>query len=215
MKYVYLILLLALFYSQTAEFAQPADSAVSKLTLRAVLEKLRTTEGFNYIYCDNLVGNIQIDPASAAAATENNIKSLLNRHRLGIKYFGEKNAVIFLKKETAKNNYGSVIVKNILEPGSAEIVEPKIISDLPPVYPAGAVKENVEGTVKIKLFITAKGSVIRTVIQKSSGSAVLDSATVDYAGKLRFIPAKVNGADHSIWLSMIFRYYIKNKMSSE
>lgn len=183
-------------------------------TLGAVLEKMRTASGLNFVYGNGSVGDIRIDTAIEGNLTIKNLKKLLNRYNLSFKFYGKENAVIYKKKESRvkkEKNVGTVVIKNIIDYDTADIIEPKLISETSPVYPRKAVIRNIEGTVKIKILITQKGNVYTTVIQKSSGSPVLDSATVDYAKNLKFIPAKVNGIDHTIWLSMIFQYYIKNK----
>jgi TonB family protein len=74
------------------------------------------------------------------------------------------------------------------------------------------VSGNIEGTVRIKLFVTTKGDVFKTIVQKSSGSALLDSAAVNYASKLKFIPAQINGEYRNIWLYKDFKYYIEKKL---
>ena len=194
---------------QSAGGTDSPDSG--KEPLRVVLEKMRTESGLNFVYGDNSVGNINVNAEFALNPTKENIKKLLKLYNLGCKYFGQNNAVIYFKKDTTKKNYGSIVIKNVFENDSADIVEPKIISGDAPVYPRMAVISKIEGTVRIKLLITKEGDVFKTVLQKTSGSALLDSATIEYASKLKFIPAQIKGIPLNIWFSMIFEYYIKNK----
>lgn len=206
--FIFLITALQVLCQSSAGTDSP-DSR--KQPLRVVLEKIRTESGLNFVYGDNSVGNISINSGFALNPTKENIKKFLKQYNLACRYFGQKNAVIYFKKDTAKKNYGSIVIKNIFENDSADIVEPKIISGDAPVYPRMAVISKIEGTVRIKLLITKEGDVFKTVLQKSSGSALLDSATVEYARKLKFIPAQIKGTPLNIWFSMIFEYYIKNK----
>ncbi len=187
-------------------------------TLGTVLEKMRTESGVNFIYASGSVGDIRIDTVIPGNLSIDNLEKLLAHYNLSCRFFGKDNAVIFKNKarrEKKEKNIGTVVIKNITDYDTADIIEPKLITETSPVYPRKAVIDNIEGTVKIKLLITQGGNVYKTVIQKSSGSQVLDSATVEYANKLKFIPAQVNGENHIIWLSMVFQYYITNKWIRE
>ena len=194
-------------------FSQSLDNG--KLELKTILEKMRTETGLNFIYGDNIVGHIKADSNNTENFNEENLKKMLNDCNLAYKFFGNKDVVIFKKSIKKRKNSGTVVIKNILENDSGNIIEPKIISGVLPVYPPEAVSGNIEGTVRIKLYVTTKGDVFKIIVQKSSGSALLDSAAVNYASKLKYIPAKVNGKYCNIWLYKDFKYYIVNKHNSK
>ncbi|HEX3673781.1 MAG TPA: energy transducer TonB [Rhizomicrobium sp.] len=67
--------------------------------------------------------------------------------------------------------------------------------DCPPeiFYPASAWKAHEEGTTMIAFRVTAEGKVEDIRINKSSGSAALDLATVLCASYWRYVPATQNG----------------------
>jgi len=75
--------------------------------------------------------------------------------------------------------------ENITQPTLKK--EPKLI------YPIPAQQKNIMGTTTVMFIISKEGSVLKTRIQKSSGSNVLDLAAENYCKKLEFFPAKENG----------------------
>lgn len=70
------------------------------------------------------------------------------------------------------------------------VVPPRLIARVEPTYPSAARKNEVEGTTRVRLLVSADGSVESVGISKSSGSDLLDSAAVDAAGQWEFTPAK-------------------------
>ncbi len=179
-------------------------------SLSSVLEKMRTRGGLNFIYSGNAVKNIRVDSKYSDKLTGEELKNILKRNGLACRYFEEKNIVIYEDIEPPKKNYARVEIKNIINKDPGYIKEPQIISCTVPIYPKMAVLNKIEGKVKIKLFVTKDGNVSRTEIESSSGSSLLDGAAIEYAGKLKFIPAQVNGKFQNIWLSMLFDYYLKD-----
>jgi len=64
----------------------------------------------------------------------------------------------------------------------------------PPRYPASALRRGEEGTVMLKVLVTAEGIASTVELEKSSGSATLDNAAREAAKGWRFVPAR-RGAD--------------------
>ncbi|HUG28297.1 MAG TPA: energy transducer TonB, partial [Gemmatimonadales bacterium] len=69
-------------------------------------------------------------------------------------------------------------------------------AESPVEYPTALFEQGVGGTVVLRLFVTADGTVVpdSTRIQESSGYPALDSAAMAGAPKLRYAPATRNGA---------------------
>ena len=66
----------------------------------------------------------------------------------------------------------------------------------PPVaYPPALYAQGVEGTVKLRLFVTAQGAVVpeSTRVSETSGYPAFDSAAVAGVTGMRFAPARRNG----------------------
>lgn len=120
---------------------------------------------------------------------------------------------MFKENKTVEKPFKSVVIEQNLPATDIKnsIIEPKLISKPEPVYPAEAVKRNIEGKVTIKLYVDEKGDIKNMIVGNSSGSAILDSATTNYAGKLKFTPALANGKPKNVWVSMTFDYRLINK----
>jgi protein TonB len=71
------------------------------------------------------------------------------------------------------------------------IVQPKLISSVPPVYPALAKQAGVEGDVEIQAEIGISGNV--TSMKVLSGPSLLRAAAMDALRKWRYLPAKLDG----------------------
>jgi len=70
------------------------------------------------------------------------------------------------------------------------VVPPRLISRVEPIYPSTARRNEVEGTTRVRLLVSADGSVESVGVSQSSGSDLLDSAAVEAANQWGFTPAK-------------------------
>lgn len=70
-----------------------------------------------------------------------------------------------------------------------------INSESPFQYPADLFDQGVEGEVRLRLFVDARGRVVpeSTWVASSSGTPALDSAAVRGAAELRFAPGTRDG----------------------
>jgi protein TonB len=66
-----------------------------------------------------------------------------------------------------------------------------------PRYPAAAQRRGQTGKVVIRVVISADGGVVKAVIEKSSGHALLDDAALEAVRKARFKPYTENGVAYS------------------
>ncbi len=73
--------------------------------------------------------------------------------------------------------------------GAADTL-PKMLDNLPPIYPHQAYVERREGTVILRVLITAQGTVGNLEIATSSGHPILDAAAVRAIRSWRFEPAR-------------------------
>jgi TonB family protein len=88
---------------------------------------------------------------------------------------------------------------------------PVMLNSQPPFeYPPVMYTRRVQGDVMLRLHVDRDGRVTResTVVVQSSGHAELDSAAVQGAGKLRFVPAKSDGEPEaiSVLFPVLFRH---------
>lgn len=65
----------------------------------------------------------------------------------------------------------------------------------PVVYPAALIRERIEGTVLLRLYLDSTGSIVResTLVAESSGYVAFDSAALSAVPRLRFAPALRRG----------------------
>jgi TonB family protein len=178
--------------------------------LRSVLEDIRIKAGINFIFQDNLIDGKKVTCRIKDNRVKDAVKKVLSGLNISCKQFGKKAFVLFKEKKPAKTTYKAIVVdqntsvKNTI----VSFVKPEIISGDNPVYPAEAAKNNIEGKVKVRFLISSGGEVHRVIVEKTSGSEILDSAAIDYINKLKFIPAKENGMARSIWMSMVLKYLV-------
>lgn len=178
--------------------------------LRSVLDEIRIQTGVSFIYQDDLIDNKKITCRIENSEIKNAVRGVLAGKDISFKNFGEKVFVLFKDKKPVKTSYKAIVVDQNTSVSNRVVsfVKPEIIYDENPVYPEEAVKNNIEGKVKLKFLISKNGDVDRVIIEITSGSEILDSAAVDYINKLKFSPAKENGIARSIWMSMILRYLV-------
>lgn len=68
-----------------------------------------------------------------------------------------------------------------------------------PPYPAEALLSGHQGVVRVAALIAADGSFLKGEVRKSSGSAILDRATVAAASGWCWKPSVENGAPVQAW----------------
>jgi TonB family protein len=178
--------------------------------LRAALDEIRIQSGINFIFQDDLVDNKKITCRIENSRVKEAVGRIFAGLNISFKKFGENAYVLFKEKKPVKTSYKAIVVDQNTSVSVKEVsfIKPEIISGDNPVYPAEAVKNNIEGKVELKFLISKEGDVRRIVIEVTSGSEILDSAAIDYINKLKFTPAKENGLPRSIWMAMVLRYLV-------
>jgi len=92
----------------------------------------------------------------------------------------------------------------------APSVGPAAESVTRPPYPEEARRRGEEGTVKLRLLISAEGAVTRVVVAQSSGSDVLDSAAARAAYAWRFRPARRGSQPIAAWLVFPVEFQLRH-----
>lgn len=77
----------------------------------------------------------------------------------------------------------------------------------PPRYPPAARRNGEEGTVLLRVLVTVDGAAARVELDRSSGSALLDSAAQDAVRGWRFVPARrgTQNAEDWVRVPVVFR----------
>ena len=176
--------------------------------LRSVLAEIRNQSGINIIYDDKLVDDLKV-----SCTIENTIKDVLDDFNIGYKEFGTNTLVLLKKEKSEIKSYSTTILEQ--QPvfnidTNVVIIRPVKLSNVIPIYPPEAVKNKIEGKVRVKFFINAKGDVTNSLLERSSGYKILDSAAVEYTKGLKYLPATANDKPISIWLSVTFEYRISS-----
>jgi protein TonB len=78
--------------------------------------------------------------------------------------------------------------------GAAYLDNPK------PAYPLSARHMRLQGTVRLRVLVTAQGTVDHVEVQTTSGSPVLDRSALDAVRRWRFVPARHGDAAVPAWV---------------
>ncbi len=198
-----LILLPNYSYSQDA-WRKEVFLNIKEKPLRYALSDIREQTNLNLIYNDDLAKRV-IDKCSIKATAETAIKYLLNQNGLSFKKFNKNTAVIFEEK-TPRPEIKTVppkpIIKEDLTPNEDRLLKATLLSKFALDYPEEAIKKNIHGDVFLKILVDTNGDVSAVKLEKSSGYDVLDTATINYTKRLKFLPAQYNNTAQAVWTSM-------------
>lgn len=92
------------------------------------------------------------------------------------------------------------------QPGTADRPLPELIQSPPPVYPQNAIERRWEGTVLLRLGVTAEGRVGEVEVVESSGHAVLDGEAARAVRAWRFVPAVRDGRPVASFVRLPVRF---------
>ena len=81
-------------------------------------------------------------------------------------------------------------------------VAPRLTAPKRPRYPEAARQAGVEGTVLVKAYILADGSVREALLLRSAGNAALDGAALRTIRESRFVPAQRGGRAVPVWVEV-------------
>jgi TonB family protein len=75
-----------------------------------------------------------------------------------------------------------------------------------PVYPLGAMVNNLQGKVVLRAEVLTSGVVGKILLKQSSGAQVLDTAAYETVRRWRFQPAQRNGQPVVAWMTVPIEY---------
>ena len=82
-------------------------------------------------------------------------------------------------------------------------------------YPAVAQQAGIEGTVIVSAYIDETGKVQKTKLMQGVPDTGLDEAAVDVIRKTRFEPAKMQGKNIGVWVSIPIRFKLGDESSTK
>jgi len=93
------------------------------------------------------------------------------------------------------------------EPSSPPDFRAAYLRNPPPGYPAAARRNGEEGTVTLRVLVSAEGAPREVALERSSGSSVLDAAALATVKTWRFSPARRGGEAQEAWVlvPIVFR----------
>ena len=92
-------------------------------------------------------------------------------------------------------------------PMDGPFVTPLLVAeDMPFVYPEDAWNRGVGGETLLRIHISSTGAIDSVALANSSGDAVLDSASVASAWRLRYRPARHGDNPVAVWALLPVRY---------
>ena len=93
---------------------------------------------------------------------------------------------------------------NLNDPG---VTPPIVERASPPVYPPIALRQRVDGTVELNVFVDEKGAVLDVqVVQGAGGRTGLNEAAIDSVKKRRYRPATKDGVPVKVWMSVRVKF---------
>lgn len=92
--------------------------------------------------------------------------------------------------------------------------EPGLVKNASPTYPQEALKNGLEGTVFVKIWVDAEGKVRDAVIAKSDNE-IFNQASIDAAKQFQFTPAMKDGKPVSVWVVVPMKYKLAEKETSK
>jgi TonB family protein len=75
-----------------------------------------------------------------------------------------------------------------------------------PVYPLGAIVNNLQGKVVLRVEVLTNGAVGKILRKESSGAQILDTAAYETVKRWRFQPAQRNGQPVVAWMTVPIEY---------
>ncbi len=88
--------------------------------------------------------------------------------------------------------------------------DPRVINWTDPPYPEQARQQGIEGTVILKLTITAEGGPCNVAVVRSSGHSALDEAAVAHVKKTKFSPALKHGDPVAVTITFRVKFRLVN-----
>ncbi|MEJ2053087.1 MAG: TonB family protein [Calditrichaceae bacterium] len=193
-KYLFLIIIMA----AVKAFAVDSSLTFVNEPLRQVINEFSNYYSVNLIYNDEMVENKTVTCDINDLNREDAFREIFYSLNISTRQINEKTYVLYpipAAPLTHPENTAATVKKK----KSLLLVPPKAITDTHIMYPKLAKEKGFEGSVGLQIFINKTGKVEKANIEKSSSSAILDQAALDYARNMRFQPAKIDSQSIPVW----------------
>lgn len=178
--------------------------------LRVVLNGISKLSGAEFVYRDDIVKDVFITCNSRDETPEQVLNKIMDQANIEYKKYGTVSYILLGKRKPRINEVRTLVLEDKPEVTDTvySISKPILISKNELVYPPEAIKKKISGKLRLKLYINSVGDVIQSLVESSSGSSILDSASLNYSRDLKFTPAKLKGKNRGVWLTMKFEFHI-------
>jgi protein TonB len=88
--------------------------------------------------------------------------------------------------------------------------EPVVVKRVEPKYPELAMRAGLEGKVWVKIWVDKEGKSKQVVVLKSDAE-IFNEPAIDAAKQFVFTPAYMNNGPVSVWVSVPFKFILKDK----
>ncbi len=88
--------------------------------------------------------------------------------------------------------------------------EPVVVKRVEPKYPELAMRAGLEGKVWVKIWVDKEGNSKQVVVLKSDAE-IFNEPAIDAARQFVFTPAYMNNGPVSVWVSVPFKFILKDK----
>lgn len=95
-------------------------------------------------------------------------------------------------------------------PASPPRFDVALLDNPKPAYPAMARRLGVQGTVRLKVLVSAGGLPEKIELKESSGSDMLDRAAQEAIRRWRFVPAKRGEAAFADWVVVPIKFTLRD-----
>ncbi len=92
---------------------------------------------------------------------------------------------------------------------SSRVKPPELVEKGPLVYPLEAKLQHIQGDVLVGMSVGVDGTVQDVRVLRSSGFPILDETAIDYASKLRFRPALIDGEPIASNTQMLLKFRLR------
>lgn len=109
----------------------------------------------------------------------------------------------------------TIISRDVIIPQDSGPFEkaPTVLKKVDPDYPKEAMKDSLEGGVKVKVRVSAAGRVTYAKIA-ASDNVIFNDAALKAARKWLFTPAILKGKPVDVWVTIPFQFSLKPKKTT-
>lgn len=106
-------------------------------------------------------------------------------------------------------NVQKVVSKPVPQPKVLPIMPPNISYRVLPQYPGSALKQGLQGTTILSIYVGMSGAAEKVQVKSSSGVAELDQAAQTAVAQWKFNPASQGGSALASWFEIPVSFRIK------